>query len=115
MIRRIGRPCRSSGVAAARAAGQASGVAHIGAHALGTAAYAAKVASLAAADQETERRDQVRWQIDRVTPAVRPALSRMPLLGENSSGPMCTGLLTSGVFAVTIREIQSELSCDAEV
>ena len=35
-------------VAAARAAGQASAVAHIGAHALGAAAYAAKAAGLAA-------------------------------------------------------------------
>lgn len=82
----------------------------MGAHALGAAAYAAKTAALAAVDQETARRDEVRWQIDHMTPDVRAALARLPLLGENSSGPLGTGLLASGVLAVTIREIQSELS-----
>lgn len=100
-------------VAAARAVGQASAVAHMGAHALGAAAYAAKAASMAADDQEVARRDEVRWQIDYMTPDVRAALASLPLLGENSSGPLGTGLLASGVLAVTIREIQSELSRDA--
>lgn len=100
-------------VAAARSAGQASGVAHMGAHALGAAAYAAKAASLAADDQETARRDEVRWQLDHMTPDVRAALASLPLLGENSSGPLGAGLLASGVLAVTIREIQSELSRDS--
>lgn len=99
-------------VAAARAVGQASGVAHMGAHALGAAAYAAKAASLATAEQETARGDEVRWQIDHMTPEVREALSRLPLLGYNSSGPLGTGLLASGVLAETIREIQAELSHD---
>lgn len=96
-------------VAAARAAGQASGVAHMGAHALGAAAYAAKAASLVAVDQEIACRDEVRWQVDHMTRDVRAALRRLPLLGENSSGPLGSGLLASGVLAVTIREIQSEL------
>ncbi len=100
-------------VAAARAAGQASGVAHMGAHALGAAAYAAKAASCAAVNQEAARRDEVRWQIDHMTPEVRVALASLPLLGENSSGPLGTGHLASGVLAVTIREIQAELSHDA--
>ncbi len=81
----------------------------MGAHAV---AYAAKAASLAAANQETARRNEVRWQIDHMTPDVRAALSKLPLLGENSSGPLGTGLLASGVLAVTIREIQAELSND---
>lgn len=38
-------------VAAARAAAQASGVAHMGAHALGSAAYSAKAAGLAAPEE----------------------------------------------------------------
>lgn len=79
---------------------------------LGAAAYAAKAASLAASDHETARRDEVRWQIGHMTPEVRVALAGMPLLGENSSGPLGTGLLASGTLAVTIREIQSELSRD---
>lgn len=97
-------------VAAARAAGQASAVAHMGAHALGAAAYAAKAAALAVADQESARRHEVRWQIGHMTPDVRAALSSLPLLGEDSSGPLGSGLLASGVLAVTVREIQSELS-----
>lgn len=97
-------------VAAARSAGQASGVAHMGAHALGAAAYAAKAAALAAGDQDGARRAEVGWQVDRMTDEVRGALARLPLLGENSSGPLGAGLLTSGVLAVTIREIQAELS-----
>ncbi|SER99447.1 hypothetical protein SAMN05443377_12648 [Propionibacterium cyclohexanicum] len=47
------------------------------------------------------------------TPDVRAALSRLPLLGKNSSRPLGAGLLASGVLAVTIRKIQSELSHDA--
>ena len=100
-------------VAAARAVGQASAVAHMGAHALGAAAYAAKAASLAAADQEAARRHEVRWQIGQMTSEVRAALLKLPLLGEDSSGPLGTGLLASGVLAVTIREIQSELTGEA--
>lgn len=110
----VGRAAQSAespaAVAAARAAGQASGVAHMGAHALGAAAYAAKAAALDAADQEAARRDEVHWQLDHMTSEVRAALARLPLLGEDSSGPLGMGLLSSGVLAVTIREIQAELS-----
>src|ERR687885_2085112 len=48
-------------VAAARAAGQAAAVCHMGAHALGAAAYAAKAAELAAADQQTAMAQEIRW------------------------------------------------------
>lgn len=99
-------------VAAARSAGQASGVAHMGAHALGAAAYAAKAASLNAADSESGRRDEVRLQLGHMTSDVRSALARLPLLGEDSSGPLGKGLLASGVLAETIREIQAELISD---
>lgn len=100
-------------VAAARAVGQASGVAHMGAHALGAAAYAAKAASLTGSDPESARRDEVRWQLEHMTPDVRSALASLPLLGEDSSGPLGKGLLASGVLAVTIRQIQAELLSDA--
>ncbi|KJL48179.1 hypothetical protein RS84_01810 [Microbacterium hydrocarbonoxydans] len=96
-------------VAAARSAGQASGVAHMGAHALGAAAYAAKAASLAAADHDTARRTEVLWQLQQMTHEVRAALARLPLLGADSSGPLGAGLLASGILATTIREIQAEL------
>lgn len=97
-------------VAAARSAGQASGVAHMGAHALGAAAYAAKAAELATPGSADARENEVRWQLEHMTPDVRAALRELPALGEDSSGPLGSGLLASGVLATTIREIQTELS-----
>ena len=97
-------------IAAARAAGQASGVAHMGAHALGAAAYAAKSVALAAAGPEEARRAEVRWQLDHMTPQVRDALRRLPVLGTDSSGPLGSGLLAAGVLATTIRELQNALA-----
>lgn len=96
-------------IAAARAAGQASGVAHMGAHALGAAAYAAKAAGLAARGRTDAREDEVRWQLEHMSAEVRAALGRLPALGEDSSGPLGPGLLASGVLATTIRDIQAEL------
>lgn len=96
-------------VAAARSAAQAAAVAHMGAHALGAAAYSAKAASLApqarpgAADQETA------WQLGRLDEETRAALSRLPLLGEDRSGPLGAGLLTRGVLEAAIRRIQERL------
>lgn len=107
--RAAGSATSQAAIAAARAAGQASGVAHMGAHALGAAAYAAKAAALASPDPEAARRNEVRWQLEHMTPDVRVALSALPLLGENSSGPLGTGLLASGILATTIREIQADL------
>lgn len=99
-------------VAAAYAAGQASGVAHMG-HALGAAAYAAKAASLAAGDPESARQDEVRWQLDHKTLEVRTALAQLPRLGEDSSGPLGTGLLASGVLATTIWDLQAALAAES--
>jgi hypothetical protein len=70
--------------AAARAAGQAAAVAHMGAHALGAAAYAAK--------------------------AVKTALRLLPPLGEDSSGPLGPGLLASGLQGTIIRDLQAGLA-----
>lgn len=112
-----GRAVRSvsspAAVAAARAAGQASGVAHMGAHALGAAAYAAKAAGLAATDQEEARRAELRWQLGSMTVYVRAALLLLPPLGSDSSGPLGPGLLSTGVLGATIREIQAELMSGA--
>lgn len=82
----------------------------MGAHALGAAAYAAKAASLAADDQETARHGEVHWQLEHMTPDTRAALACLPLLGKDTSGPLGAGLLSSGVLALTIREIQSDLT-----
>lgn len=98
-----------AGVAAARAAAQASGVAHMGAHALGAAAYAAKAAGLGAPARAGAVDDEVRWQLQRMTPETREALRRLPLLGEDPAGPLGSGLLASGVLATVIRQIQAAL------
>lgn len=93
--------------AAAWAAGQAAGVAHMGAHALGAAAYAAKAAELDSPGRggEIERE----WQIAHLDDAVREALVQLPLLGEDPSGPLGSGLLASGVLGENIRFLQAAL------
>lgn len=97
-------------VAAARAAAQAAGVAHMGAHALGAAAYAAEAAGLGAPDRPDALHDEVRWQLDHMSAEVRLALRRLPLVGENTAGPLGPGLLASGILGSTIRDIQAHLT-----
>lgn len=96
-------------IAAARSAAQASGVCHMGAHALGAAAYAARAAGLAATDPDDAMDAEVRWQLEHMTQPVREALARLPLLGQDTAGPLGSGLLTSGVLGVVIRQIQTAL------
>ena len=72
--REVGDP---AAVAAARAAGQAAGVAHMAAHARGVA-YAAIAAGLAAPHDPTAVADEVRWQQNHASPAVRDVLRRLP-------------------------------------
>ncbi len=96
-------------VAAARSAAQASGVAHMGAHALGAAAYAAKAAGLAANPDDAVDAE-IAWQLGHMTQPVREALRRLPLLGEDPSGPLGSGLLASGVLGSVIRKLQAGLA-----
>ncbi|NYG20640.1 hypothetical protein BJY17_001387 [Agromyces hippuratus] len=96
-------------VAAARAAAQAAGVAHMGAHALGAAAYAAKAVGLAAPDRPDAVRDEVSWQLEQMTDATRSALRQLPPVGEDTAGPLGSGLLASGLLGSTIREIQAAI------
>ncbi len=96
--------------AAARAAGQAAAVAHMGAHALGAAAYAAKAAALAAPDQDTALAHEVRWQLDHMSAPVRAALRQLPPLGTDAAGPLGPGLLASGLQGEAIRRLQAELT-----
>lgn len=93
--------------AAARSAGQAAGVAHMGAHALGAAAYAARAVGLVRPDGGREA--EIAWQLDRMSEAVRSVLGRLPRLGEDSSGPLGAGLLASGDLGETIRTLQAAL------
>jgi hypothetical protein len=97
--------------AAARAAGQATAVAHMAAHALGAAAYAAKAAGLAAAgDQHIFMAEEIRWHLRHMSPAVKAALRLLPLLGEDSAGPLGPGLLASGLQGTVLRDLQAELA-----
>lgn len=99
-------------IAAARSAAQAAGVAHMGAHALGAAAYAVKAVSLAHLNKLEEAPDEINWQLERLSPEQATALRRLPLLGENPSGPLGGGLLVTGALGSTIREIQAALRQD---
>lgn len=95
--------------AAARAAGQAASVPHMGAHALGAAAYAAKAAGLAAPDRPDAVGEEIRWQLGRMSGAVRAALRQLPPVGENAAGPLGPGLLASGLLGMITRELQAGL------
>ena len=97
-------------VAAARSATQAAAVAHMGAHALGAAAYAAKAAGLAAPDRPRTVDDEIYWQLGHLSAEARSAPRRLPPLGESSAGPLGPGLLTSGILASIIRTIQTDLA-----
>ncbi|SDZ32039.1 putative immunity protein [Herbiconiux ginsengi] len=94
--------------AAAWAAAQASGVAHMGAHALGAAAYAAKAAAAAGPDGGRGPAE-IAWQIEHLSDPASDALRRLPLLGDDSSGPLGEGLLASGALGANIRALQAAL------
>ncbi len=110
--------------AAAQAAGQAAAVAHMGAHALGAAGYAAQAAgldgaesldaaeaeSLDAAEAESRARQEIEWQLARLSEAARSALCRLPQVGTDTSGPLGPGLLTSGRLGVIITDLQLRLT-----
>lgn len=95
-------------IAAARAAAQASGVAHMGAHALGAAAYAVRAAGLASDDADAGVHE-IEWQLSAMTDDVRAALRRLPRVGEDTAGPLGPGLLGTGVLAGIIAMIQDGL------
>src|SRR5919206_4242711 len=96
--------------ASARAAGQAASIPHMGAHALGAAAYAAKAAGLAAPDRPEAVSEEIRWQLGQLSAAARAALRKLPPVGEDSSGPLGPGLLASGVLGTIIGELQAGLA-----
>lgn len=105
-VKAAGRATTPAGAAAARSVAQASAVAHMGAHALGAAAYAAKAVSIAEPDRVD---DEVHWQLDQLTADERVALRRLPLLGDDSAGPLGPGLLSRGVLGTVIEQIQSSV------
>ncbi|WP_414650105.1 putative immunity protein [Devosia sp.] len=100
----------AAAAAAARAAGQASAICHMGAHALGAAAYAIKAASLAAPDQPEAAEVEIHWQFAQMREDVRFALRSLPTVGEDRSGPLGPGLLASGQVGKIIRRLQAGLA-----
>lgn len=98
-----------AGAAAARAVAQASAVAHMGANALGAAAYAAKAVSLANNGHPERVQEEINWQVAHLSEGEEAALRLLPLLGTDSSGPLGDGLLSRGVLGATIRQIQSQI------
>ena len=96
--------------AAARAAGQAVAICHMGAHALGAAAYAVQAAGLADPNRPEAVEDEIRWRVDHMSAEVRAALRALPPIGENSSGPLGPGLLASGQLGTIIRDLQAGLT-----
>lgn len=99
----------ASGASAARSVAQAASVAHMGAHALGAAAYAVKAVDLACEDEPKASAAEIRWQVQQLGDRQRMALRELPLLGTDSSGPLGPGLLCTGILGATIRAIQAEL------
>lgn len=106
-----GRAARSAtspaGRAAARAAGQAAAVAHMGAHALGAAAYAARAAELA--DPARGGSAELAWQVAAMSEPVRRALRLLPPVGTDPTGPLGPGLLSSGALGAHIAAVQASL------
>jgi hypothetical protein len=100
----------AAAAAAARSAGQAVAVCHMGAHALGAAAYAVKAASLADPDRPEVVEEEIRSQLGRMTAEVRAALRALPPVGENRSGPRGPGLPASGQLGAIIRDLQAGLA-----
>jgi hypothetical protein len=79
----------------------------MGAHALGAAAYAAKASGLAAANHQQGFGEEIRWQLSHLSVAARAALRKLPPVGEDHSGPLGPGLLSSGVLGAIIRGLQA--------
>lgn len=57
--------------------------------------------------------DEIRWQLDRLTPEARVALAQLPPLGEDTAGPLGPGLLARGVLGPAIRRLQAGIDSPA--
>lgn len=95
--------------AAARAAGQAAAVCHMGAHALGAAAYAARAVGLAHPRRPQAVDEEISWQLDHMSAEVREALRELPPVGQDRAGPLGPGLLASGQLGAIVADLQARL------
>ena len=85
----------------------------MGAHALGAAAYAARAAGLAAADESAAVSAEISWQLAHADTRTAAALRRLPPVGEDRAGPLGSGLLASGSLGDIIRRLQAGLPGDS--
>ncbi|WP_197501309.1 MULTISPECIES: putative immunity protein [Gordonia] len=108
-VKAAGAASTPAGAAAARSVAQASAVAHMGAHALGAAAYAVKAVALSSPGNQAAVDDEIRWQLAELTDEERAALRKLPTLGSDSAGPLGQGLLARGILGSTIRELQTNI------
>lgn len=110
------RAARSAAAkAAAYAAEQAAGVAHMGAHALGAAGYAGKALILAghrcsAAGKEIQVVEVALGLVELMSDPVAEDIAGLPMLGEDTRGPLAPGRLSGGHVGNVIRAIQALLS-----
>ena len=103
----VGEVAAPAAMAAARSAGQAAAVCHMGAQALGAAAYGVEAVRLAQPEHPRAAEDEIGWQLAHMSREVRQALRALPRLGENTSGPLSPGLFSREPLATTIRSLQS--------
>jgi hypothetical protein len=86
----------------------------MGAHALGAAGYAGKAGTLdAGCTTDDVTRVEATRMVASMSDGVAAAIASLPLLGENSSGPLTAGRLATGHVGETIRAIQALLRTHA--
>jgi hypothetical protein len=95
--------------AVARAAGQAVAVCHVGAHALSAAACAVRAVGFANPNHSEATQDEIRWQLDHMSPTIRSALMTVPPIDKITSGPLGPGLNTTGQMGDILRDLQAGL------
>ncbi len=101
-------------VTAARAAGQAAATAHIGAHALGAAAYAAKAAGLVQLGHPDAVIEEIHCKIGHLSASAQAALRELPPVGISKAGPIGPGLLGSDQLGAIVAELQARLGTTAD-
>lgn len=100
--------------AAVHAAGQAAAIPHMGAHAMGAAAYAAQAIGLANPDKPKAIEDEIQWQLGHMSAEVHRALQSLPPVGKNPAGPLGPGLLASGQLGEIIHTLQVGLESNIQ-
>jgi len=85
-------------------------VCHMGAHALGAAAYAARAMGLSRPDDPGAVTAEIHWQSRHMSKAVRAALATLPPVGQDRSGPLGPGLLATGQMLTIIQALQAEMA-----